>query len=503
MTRIPVTLWFFLMISATAAVQDDLLRFTNGDQLRGRFLGIKEGPQAVWRHDDVSVPVDFKTTRIRHIVLHGGRATKPLDTFSHLALVNGDKVPGSVTALDADTITLVTDFAGALQVPRNQVRTLAANPLGGRMYYHGPFAEDDWKMAHPSFPDGLPPPVAEAGDKENEEAPGRWLFSGSAWYWQHKRPGTALIRESGMPERSILRFEIAWKNRLNLAVAFHADFAKPAAEDGEDANNKPRALTHMDPAGLSRLFGNSYVLQLYSNYLTLFRSVVDADGKASFERDHRNNNTLRLGDSGQARIELRSNRDNGSISLFVNDEFAAQWNDPDSAAEDSVTAEFTGKGSGFGFVAQGEDSHVRISDIVVAEWNGMPDSARSLQVDEHDVVLMSNGTDRYAGRVGGLDPQGRILFEGKHGTFRFPLDEVAEIRFARSSLAAVKEPPADNVLVRIAPIGTISGRAVSGDGVSLGIVSPAFGKVNLSLEPAFMIDFNSSNQIFDDWDANF
>ena len=122
----------------------------------------------------------------------------------------------------------------------------------------------------------------------------------------------------------------------------------------------------------------------------------------------------------------------------MNDEFVTQWSESDLV--DRKGESFGGKGSGFGFLVQGGDSPVRISDIVISEWNGMPDSARSLQVDDQDVVLMANGTDRYAGRVGELDADGKLRFEGKHGSFRFPLEEVAEIRFARSNW-----PPPENL----------------------------------------------------------
>jgi hypothetical protein len=154
-------------------------------------------------------------------------------------------------------------------------------------------------------------------------------------------------------------------------------------------------------------------------------------------------------------------------------------------------------------VVLGDDSPVRLSDIVVSEWNGMPDSARSLRVDDQDVVLMTNGTDRFAGKAGVLDARGRILFEGKHGQLQFPLEDAAEIRFARDRLAAVADAPGDGVLVRMAPIGLISGRPLAGDGATLGILSPILGELNLSLDSAVMLDFNSSNQIIDAWDADF
>jgi hypothetical protein len=500
MIRTAVIPWLIVASGLAAAERPDLLRFTNGDQLHGTFLGIKEGPQAVWRRDDVAAPVDFKTTQIRHIVLNGGRPLKSVGSLSHLGLVNGDRIPGTITGIDQENITLETSCAGVLRIPRRQVSMMAPNPLGGRVMYYGPFVEDDWKMIHPSHPDGLPAAAAEG--KEEEDAPGRWAFSGSAWYWQNKGAGTALIREKGMSDRSVLRFDLAWKNRLSVAIAFHADFLHPKPKDDEENKaGKVRAFVPGDTSDLPRLFGNSYVLQMYSSYLMLYRTSVDADGKAALERVQLNNNNLRLGESGQATVEIRSNRRTGGISLFINDEFVAQWSESDLAGRNA--GKFAGKGSGFGFVVQGDETPVRVSDIVVSEWNGMPDSARSLQVDDQDVVLMANGTDRYAGRVDGLDEQRKIRFEGKHGQFLFPLDEVAEIRFARDRLAPDADAPADQFVVRLDPIGSISGRPVSGDGSMLQILSPIIGDLNLSMDSAVMLDFNSSNQIIDDWDADF
>jgi hypothetical protein len=240
---------------------------------------------------------------------------------------------------------------------------------------------------------------------------------------------------------------------------------------------------------------------MYSSYLMLYRSSVDEDGTPSLERVQLNNNNLRLGESGKAAVEIRSNRHTGGISLFINDEFVAQWSESDLAGRDGNA--FAGKGSGFGFVVQGDDTPVRISDIVVSEWNGMPDSARSLQVDDQDIVLRANGTDRYAGRIDGFDAENRVLFEGRHGKFKFPLDEIAEVRFARDRLAPEGDVPADNFIVRMHPLGVISGRPVSGDGSTVGIVSPLLGELNINLAPAVMLDFNFSNQIIDDWDADF
>jgi hypothetical protein len=404
-----------------------------------------------------------------------------------------------------------------LRIPRNQVAMLAPNPLGGRLYYHGPFIENEWTMTHASFPNGLPPEEAsdntpKASEKNSETKretdtpvrPERWVFSGSAWYWKNKSSGTALIRESGMPDRAILRFDLAWKNRLCLAIGFHADFARPKPKEEEDHKEKPNkiAAVRSDMANLPVLFGNSYVLQLYANYIMLFRTSINANGKPIVEQIQVNNsNNIRLPETGEATIELRSNRLSGVIALFINEEFITQWNENDGPG--NAAPNFAGKGQGFGFLVQDSDSSTRISDVIVSEWNGMPDAARSLQVDDQDVVLMTNGTDRNAGSVGSLDKQGRILFKGKHGEFQFPLEEIAEIRFARKHLAAAPEAPEDQLVVRFHPLGTVSGCPLAGDSSTLDLLNSSAGKIHLTLDAAVMLDFDSSKHIIDDWDASF
>lgn len=478
----------------------DLLRFSNGDQLHGTFLGIGSGTQVKWKREDLADPVEFKTGGLRHIILNGGRPSRSPGGLSHIGLSNGDRIPGTVTALDEETLTLDTACAGVLRVPRKHLPFLAPNPMGGRVHYHGPFTEDGWKMAHTSFPEGLPAPEADA--KAGDASPGRWEFSGSAWYWKGPGAGTSLFRPDGMTERSVLRFNLAWKSRLNIAVAFHADLFVPEPKDKEGGDRPVRkGVPAADSSDLPRLFGNSYVLQMYSSYLMLYRASVDREGNTNLERVQLNNNNLRLGETGRAAVEIRSNRVNGNIALFINDEFVSQWSEGGPNAREGVT--FAGKGAGFGFVVQGEESPVRLSDIVVSEWNGMPDSARSLEVEDQDVVLMANGTDRFAGKVLRMESDGRLAFEGRHGRFHFPLSDVAEIRFARARVSPAADEPAENLSLRMDPIGTFSGRPVSGDRSSLTLQHSVLGQVKVSTDSAVMLEFNPSNQIIDDWDADF
>ncbi len=490
----------------------DLLRFNNGDQLHGQFQGIVEGPQALWQRDDLAATVAFKTANVRQVVLREGRPIESLVSLSHIGLVNGDRIPGTVTSLDAEAVGIETVFSGLLRIPRDQVAMLAPRPLGGRVVYHGPFAASEWTMIHNQFPEGLPPvpekraegagpPEDEAGAEET--AP-RWDFSGAAWYWQDQRAGTALVRKAGMPDRSILKFNLAWKSRFTFSIAFHADFKRPEPDDdGADENKDlPLAVRRFDPADsglLPNLFGSSYVIQLSPTYVMLSRTGFDSEGNPRRpEQVRANNSQVRLGEAGDVEVEIRCNRHTGEISLFVDGQFLVQWSEGEGEGDNG----YAGKGSGLGFLVQSENSPVRLSEIVLAEWNGMPDSARSLQTDDQDIVLLANGTDRFSGTVRGLT-DGKLHLDGKYGGFKFPLDEVAEVRFARDRLGPPEEMLTDEVIVRFHPMGRISGRPLSGDSRELRLLTSSAGEIPLNLDSAIMLDFQPSDSFLDDWDPQF
>lgn len=480
----------------------DLLRFINGDRLDGTYSGLKPGPVVLWKRADVTEPVEFKTSQLRQAVLRGGHAAKPLAELSSVSLINGDRIPGTVLAMDATTITVQSACAGTLILPRDQVGMIAPNPLGGKMIYSGPFSEQGWTLAATSegSPAAVPTPNIPGAaapakiDGETEKTP-TWTYSAGSYY---SRGGTAaLLRDVGMTERSLLRFQLAWKNRLALALAFHADLISPDKSKSDEVHKAPRQEFN-GVQNYTRLFGNSYVLSLYPNYVILFRCGYDKDGHPAVERIQSGSTNVRLPESGEATVELRCNRPTGEISLFLNDEFAMQWNEN----LDTVGSAYAGHGGAIGFQVQSPGAQIRISDLVVAEWNGMPDAARSLQTDDQDIVLLANGTDRFSGEVSGLT-RDKLKLIGRYGNFDFPLSEIAEIRFARKHLAKTSTSPTNPVAVRFHPYGKISGTPSEGPQGTLTLISPIAGKMTIDLDYAVMLDFKNTNSFLDDWDYAF
>jgi hypothetical protein len=478
-----------------AHAEPDFLRFENGDQISGQLLSMNPNDGIRWESPEMKEPALFRLNTLRHIILRGGKPERVEESLSHLALTNGDRIPGRITGIDDSHIILETKFSGTLRVPREHVCLLAANPLGGRVHYFGPFSADGWKMLRPK-----PAPEAQQDPKPAEP----WEFSGAAWYWRGKQDAgdannaVALARTEGMSDRSVLRFRVSWKDRVALSIAFHADFATdPAADKEEEAEADPGI--RRDHGSLPSIFGNCYVLQIYSSHMMLYRSTWDPKTGPKFDRVQMNSNYVRLGEERSSLMEIRSNRTSGHISLFMDGEFVTQWSEP-IHQDDNAGEGFAGKGNGFGFLAQAGGSAIRISEIMVSEWNGMPDSARSMELDDKDAVLMTNGTDRFAGKIIGMEENDMVRVESRHGIMRIPLDEIAEIRFARSGLA--KTETREGPEIHLGPIGRLTVKSITGDRALLTIQHPILGPMDLRTDPVIMIEYKPGTRIVDGWDVD-
>ncbi|HEX5790941.1 MAG TPA: hypothetical protein VFY13_07290 [Luteolibacter sp.] len=513
------TLPLLLSCLATALCAEpagELLRFANGDQLHGRLAGIGEGGCLLWQRGDLNDVARFQTSNLRHAVLQREpQAIDPVST-SLVELINGDQLPGRITAIDRDSVSLETQCLGSLTIPLRKVTRISPQPTGGRIRYHGPFSATGWEILQPNLTvtDAAKPvpqaavnqPVQAPSPDEDEQQtdnkkPASWRHNGASWYWFNGSSGTGLIRRNCLPENSLLRFELAWKNQLSLLIAIHADFGKlPAAGDKAKDANAGQEFMPGDSGSYPRVMGNAQVIQIHSNYIVVSRSVASPNGDNS-HRLHSVSSRLRLSENSKARFELRSNGKEGSVSLFINDQYITQWSQ--ASINNNPDKPLPPLGSGLAFYALSSATHYRISDMLISEWNGLPDAARSMQAKEHDIMLMSNGMDRYSGKLVSLEADGQLSFEGRHGKVRVPLSDVAEIQMAREPLEKAPETPANRLVAHLSPLGIVSGSPVSGDGDNLTIHNDLIGPVRLNTHSAILLEFNAAEGTYDDWDANF
>jgi hypothetical protein len=496
-----------------AASAADLLRFANGNQIDGRFAGMDSGGVITWTRPDVATPMPFQREKIRQIVLRNARPLSAMADPCHVTLINGDRIPGKVVAADEENVTIETTAAGTMVLPRDAVAVIAPNPFGGRLLYAGPFDDKGWKVVHSDGPVAEPDPFAgnfraplPLKPDEGDDGKPTWVHTGASWY-SRGGGGDAITLDAGLPDRALLRFKLAWRSRPSISVAFHSDLQHPEAKEPEGAaqeGQQPR-LNFGSMEHLTRLFGTGYVMNFQSGYVHLQRTWFNDEGQPKAERVRVGSTSVRLPDTGEAVFEIRCDRQQGTITVHIDGEFAVQWDTTEENARPGDEAKprrpvtYQAPGGGVGFIVQGNSAPVRISDIIVAEWNGLTDSARSMESDHRDIALLANGTDRFSGRVLAIRG-GMAEIEASYGPLKVPMDEIAEIHFARDHRRKTDEAQASEIAVHLQPVGRISGTPLAAADGRIQLESALAGKIDLDLSPAVILEFQAGGGFLDEWD---
>ena len=149
-------------------------------------------------------------------------------------------------------------------------------------------------------------------------------------------------------------------------------------------------------------------------------------------------------------------------------------------------------------------SRIRIRDITIAHWNGLEDSARSARNSEHDIILLSNGLDRFSGKFTSLQDQ-LVRFEGQYGNqLSIPKEQITEINFASKNLHPHPEAEAKSeVHFYTLPHGRLSGTPVASNGSDCIISSEIMGTIHLNTDYVNIIDFSQQNNLLDFWNDRF
>jgi hypothetical protein len=505
-----------LSLSAASAEEagkpEDLLRFRNGDSLHGAFLGLSEGDLR-WRHSEARDTITLKTQKLRRLSFHGGRSRKSLRSPSYIQLTDGDRIPGTLISLNAENLVMETEFAGNVSIPREFVSQISPRPHGGLVHYIGPFKDDDWTVIEPpekKKEENEPAKEREEEEKqpakenqpakeqqEEEKSAPPWVFSGGAYYSNSQLP---IAIDTKSPDQVRIRFTLAWRNRLNAAIAFHATMKQPEAppEKGEDDEKEKKPIAKPDGAGtkgFAYTYGHSYVLTIYSNYAQIYRCDFTDEGEADMDRLSNSSANLRLEEAGQAEFELRCDRLTDTIALFADGRFVSQWNDRQG---------YVGTGSYLAFASQNSAARLRISDVVVTAWNGMIDSAQSMETEDRDVILLTNGTDRFSGKLASLQ-DGKFLIKGTYADMTVPHEQVQEIRLAKAKQTGEDEEETSRQRIRLLlqPYGRLTMRPVEASSDRLRAHHPALGDLTLDLRYAGLMEFSFGPSVLDSWDDDY
>jgi hypothetical protein len=183
--------------------------------------------------------------------------------------------------------------------------------------------------------------------------------------------------------------------------------------------------------------------------------------------------------------------------LFINGNYAAQWND---------LGGFPGDGTGFGIVNNTSNARVRISEVMITSWNGMTDSANSMVHPDRDLVLLGNGTDRFSGQIIGIE-DGVAHLKSAYMDAKIPVKDLSEIILNESSSTDLEADDLsedltweeDPVTIVYKPFGKIKINPISAKHNLLIGKSPFLGEITVDLSAAAMLRFIEGSPDLSDW----
>lgn len=287
-------------------------------------------------------PILLRAEAVRKVTFSEPETVEKLPT-SRLELVNGDMLPVSVESLDENEIQVVSPVVGKLTVPRASLKSLLLGIHPSKVLYAGPKSDGDFK--------------AEGAQAAN------WSFDDG--YLSVEGQGR-VTRNTHLPKQFALKFTIDWHHMPQ----FQFYFADPLTPQHQAAD---RYYFQFNPSGVE-----------IKRESTKGRRYTSITGPLNRRPDRYLENRLK--------VEIRVDRENAMLYLFLNDEPEGRFKDP---------LEGVPMGGGLSIVSSaGNDTETRVSHIQVLEWDHDGDRHRTEnRGDPADDALIERRGDRFGGRL--------------------------------------------------------------------------------------------------------
>lgn len=374
----------------------DTLLFKTGDVLRGMLQSIEPSQSVFWRYPDVKGAIEFVADSISEIQL--GPRTKPLlepASNCRIRLSNQDEFEGALTVFDGDKVVFESWYGARMEIPRNRIQYLMPLPTEFPLTYEGPDGMEGWTVGKVSAA------VPNSGE---------WKYKNGAFYAVQ---AASIARDLSLPDVASIRFDLAWKGVLSMAVALYTDYLQPI--NLQDKEKEPD-------------FGGFYSLRL-NPYTADLLPVTKYEPMRYLGQT----NIPGLNQKSEVHVEIRVSKPKNLIALLIDGVLVKQWIDSEG---------FVGKGRGMRFVHQGQGA-VKMSNIRISEWDGQFEERPANPPDSKvDWVKLQNG-DRLTGKLQRIE-NGTMSFATVDGpVVEVPISRVKLVEFAGRTLELPNNAGAD------------------------------------------------------------
>lgn len=294
---------------------------------------------------------------------------------ARVELANGDILPVEIESLDDQQLSVVSPVAGQLRIPRAALKSMQLGILPNRAIYSGPKSRGELRPEPP-----------------NEDS---WSFENGVFGIQGEG---RLTKKLDARPQFIARFTMEWEN--HPAMQFY--FADPLVPTNEAAD---RYFFQFNGQGVE-IKRESTEGRRFTTIVTLNRRPEQYPGR-------------------RLNVEIRLDRGNSLLYLYLNGEPEGRYNDPVANPPQA---------GGIAFISNaGDDSELRLSGIEVLEWDHAGDRHRT--EDRGDLradALIGKRGDRFGGKLMSI----RKTAEGAMFSFKSDFQE-APIELPETEISTI------------------------------------------------------------------
>lgn len=405
------------------------IAWKDGTTLSGEVLGFERGGSVKlltpYSGDPLVIPIE--QLREIHFRDHAPAPDLAFDRAStRLQLSTGETFPGEIVKLSDDALTLETEWAGTLQIPRPWLSHADFNLVRQKLVYSGPTPDDDW-----------------LGEELWEQTDGAFDNAG----------GKSISLDVPLPDRFVLSCEIAWEQTPHLQIGFF--LADPS---------------HEAPA-------DHYELVLSQRGFELRRFMPGRNQPIVLGTSYR---VPAQFDDSSIDLELRVDRQTRRFYLAIDGTEEAVFHDPTSD-----TAPAPGGTHLMLLGSTDERSHTRIGNIRVHEWDSKTFRQRreGRGSGTKDVIIDITGS-RFSGVAQSIAPSTdegfAMTFQplGVEDPVQVPLTRISRLFFSETARG---EDHTSSYTITLNDRGSLEAAAIELAGDDLKVQHPFLGGLTIPL----------------------
>ena len=360
-----------------SAAQGDTLETDHGDTISGTVESLEHGT-LVFKSPMSPQALQIKASSLNHLTFSHTNKQSPTHTET-LTLINGDTLPCNVTSLDKEQLSVTTRYAGSLNVDRSKIRSLRFGIMSEEILFVGNEPPETWTHME-----------------------GNWSMTGDQAYEGKGH----LAQQLTLPDKVRYQYDLSWQTTPNFAFRFFAENNSAASKQ-----NTYELIFNSEGMEIRRYPDNT-------NSALRIASLSTAD----IQQGQKQKKSIN--------IDLRADKSEGLISLYLDSTFIGTWHDPVGPTNGNYTI-FHNRSD--------QKTNCVISNIAITSRIGSIDSrfydkdATRAKTD----ILTDNQGDNISGNLIEIqsdDANKRVVvLQTKHSQdlFRVPEHRVSTLLFAK------------------------------------------------------------------------